>query len=141
MTQTASGPHSLTIAALAALSMALGAKAHADDYRRLSGAEIKRLIAGKVVTDEVHYTDHFRANGVYEGVFMNKRSTGTWTVKGTELCITRGSEPESCDEIWRSGAKLQRRKARPVQCEGHYHRLTGTRRRTPPKNKTTNKGD
>jgi hypothetical protein len=54
MTQTASGPRVLTIAALAALSIAFGAKAHADDYRRLSGAEIKRLIAGKVVTDEVH---------------------------------------------------------------------------------------
>ena len=87
MTQTASGPHSLTIAALAALSMALSAEAHADDYRRLSGAEIKRLIAGKVVTDEVHYTDHFRAKGVYEGVFMNKRSTGTWAVKGTNSAL------------------------------------------------------
>ena len=42
---------------------------------------------------------------------MNKRSTGTWTVKGTELCITRESEAESCDEIWRSGSKLQRRKS------------------------------
>jgi len=82
----------------------------ADDYRRLSGAEIKRLIAGKAVTDEVHYMDHFGVNGVYEGVFMNKRSTGTWTVKGTELRIARGSEAESCDEIWRSGSKLQRRK-------------------------------
>jgi hypothetical protein len=110
MTQTASGPRVLTIAALAALSIALGAKAHADDYRQLSGTEIKRLIAGKVVTDEVHYTDHFRANGVYEGVFMNKRSTGTWTVRGKELCITRGLEQENCDELWRSGSKLERRK-------------------------------
>jgi hypothetical protein len=100
-------------AAFAGLSIALSlaGPAQADDYRRLSGAEIKRLIAGKVVTDEVHYTDHFRPNGVYEGVFMNKRSTGTWKVKGAELCITRGSEAESCDEIWRSGSKLQRRKS------------------------------
>ena len=44
--------------------------------------EIKRLITGKVVTDEVHYTDHFQAGGAYEGVFMNKRLTGTWKVKG-----------------------------------------------------------
>jgi hypothetical protein len=110
--RTASDPRVLGIAALAALSMTLSSVAPvcADDYRRLSGTEIKRLIAGKAVTDEVHYTDHFRPNGVYEGVFMNKRSTGTWTVKGAELCITRGSEAESCDEIWRSGTKLQRRK-------------------------------
>jgi hypothetical protein len=100
-------------AAFAGLSIALNlaGPAQADDYRRLSGAEIKRLIVGKAVTNEVHYTDHFRPNGVYEGVFMNKRSTGTWTVKGAELCITRESEVESCDEIWRSGSKLQRRKS------------------------------
>jgi hypothetical protein len=111
--RTASGPRVLGIAALAALSMTLSSVAPvcADDYRRLSGAEIKRLIAGKAVTDEVHYTDHFRPNGVYEGVFMNKHSTGTWKVKGNQLCIIRGSEEENCDELWRSGSKLQRRKA------------------------------
>jgi hypothetical protein len=100
-------------AALAGLSitLSLAGPAHADDYRRLSGAEIKRLIAGKAVTDEVHYTDHFRPNGVYECVFMNKHSTGTWKVKGNQLCITRGSEAENCDELWGSGSKLQRRKA------------------------------
>ena len=42
---------------------------------------------------------------------MNKRSTGTWKVKGAQLCITRCSEQEDCDELWRSGSKLQRRKA------------------------------
>jgi hypothetical protein len=100
-------------AALAGLSItsSLAGPAQADDYRRLSGAEIQRLIACKAVTDEVHYTDHFRPNGVYEGVFMNKRSTGTWKVKGNRLCIIRGSEEENCDELWRSGSKLQRRKA------------------------------
>ena len=71
------------------ITLSLAGPAQADDYRRLSGAEIKRLIAGKAVTDEVHYMDHFGVNGVYEGVFMNKRSTGTWKVKGNQLCIIR----------------------------------------------------
>jgi hypothetical protein len=99
-------------AALAGLpiTLSLAGHAHAGDYRRLSGAEIKRLIAGKAVTDEVHYTDHFRPNGVYEGVFMNKHSTGTWKVKSNQLCITRASEAENCDELWGSGSKLQRRR-------------------------------
>jgi hypothetical protein len=139
MMGTASG--TLTIAALAALSMALGAKAHADDYRRLSGAEIKRLIAGKVVTDEVHYTDHFRPGGVYEGVSMNKRSTGTWMVRGADLCIVRGSEAESCDEIWRSSEKLQRRKSGLSNVRDTIIVLPERHGGIPPKNKTTNKGD
>ena len=76
--------YALKIAALAALSMLGGTStpASADESRRLSGVEIKRLITGNAVTDEVHYTDHFRLHGVYEGVFMNKRSTGTWKVNG-----------------------------------------------------------
>jgi hypothetical protein len=85
--------------------------ANAEDYRRLSGAEIRRLITGKAVSDEVHYTDRFKAGGVYEGVFMNKRLTGTWKVKGDRICVTRGAEPETCDEIWRSGSKLERRRS------------------------------
>ena len=102
---------------------------------------IKRLIAGKVVTDEVHHTDRFRAKGVYEGVFMNKRSTGTWTVRGKELCIARGSEAESCDEIWRSGSRQQRRKSGLSNVKDTIIVFPERRRETLPKNKTTNKGD
>ena len=115
MIRAAWGLHILGIAALAALPMLCSNAvcAKAEEARRLSGAEIKRLIVGKAVTDEVHYTDHFRLHGVYDGVFMNKRSTGTWRVKGAQLCVTRGSEEESCDELWRSGSRLERRKPGP----------------------------
>jgi hypothetical protein len=84
--------------------------AKAEDDRKLSDAEIKHLITGKTVTDDIHYADFFNAGGTYESVFMNKRSTGTWIVKNGLICITRISEPESCDELWQSGGKLQRRK-------------------------------
>ncbi len=79
--------------------------------QKLSSAEIKRLITGKTVTDEVHYTDKFKARGVYEGVFMNKHLTGTWKVKDGHLCVTRGSDAETCDEFWRVANKLQRRRS------------------------------
>ncbi len=72
----------------------------ADDARRLSSAEIKRLVTGKAVTDEVHYTDRFQRGGKYEGVFMNKRHSGAWEVKDNLLCITRGTEPPNCDAFW-----------------------------------------
>jgi hypothetical protein len=86
--------------------------ANAKDFTRLSGTEIERLITGRAVTDEVHYTDYFKEGGAYESVFMNGRLTGIWKVKGAQLCITRGSEPEICDEFWRSGSRLQRRRSR-----------------------------
>jgi hypothetical protein len=74
--------------------------ARAEDIRRLSGAEIKRVVTGKVVTDDVHYTDRFQRGGKYVGVFMNKRRTGAWDVKDDKLCITLGSEPPNCDAFW-----------------------------------------
>jgi hypothetical protein len=67
--------------------------------QKLSSAEIRRLITGKTVTDEVHYTEKFKAGGVYEGVFMNKRLTGSWKVRDGQLCVARGSDPETCDEF------------------------------------------
>jgi hypothetical protein len=82
-----------------------------EDAHKLSGAEIKRLITSKTVTDDIHYTDLFKPGGVYEGVFMNKRLSGTWKVKGDQLCVIRGSESETCDEFWRAGSKLERRRS------------------------------
>ncbi len=94
---------SATLAALAAILFAVSpSAAAADDTRRLSSAEIKRLVTGKVVTDEVHYTDRFQRGGKYEGVFMNKRRSGAWEVKDNLLCITSGSEPPDCDAFWGS---------------------------------------
>ena len=123
------------------MSLTITSQACAEEYRRLSGTEISRLVAGKAVTDEVHYTDHFQLHGVYEGVFMNKRSTGTWRVKGAELCVARRSEAESCDEIWRSGSRLQRRKSSLPNVRDAVIVLSEQDGGTPPKNKTTNKGD
>ncbi len=71
------------------------------------------VFTGKVVTDEVHYTDRFERGGKYEGVFMNKRHSGTWEVKDNQLCIARTSEPPDCDTLWRSRSnplRLQRGK-------------------------------
>jgi hypothetical protein len=85
-------------------------EATADDFRRLSNAQMQRLITGKIVTDDIHYTDHFKAGGSYEGVFMNKRSVGVWVIKDGQLCVTRNMETPQCDEFWKSGNKLERRK-------------------------------
>jgi len=99
--------------ALYAIAMALvcGTKAWGDDFKQLSDLQIKRLVEGKLVTDDVHYTDYFNTDGSYEGVFMNKRIGGHWKIGNGQLCVVRAREPPDCDEIWRSGAKLQRRKA------------------------------
>lgn len=69
----------------------------ADDFRKLSDTQIKRLITGKFVGDEIHYRDHFVPGGKYEGVSMGRSFTGSWKVIDGELCLTRLSERPDCD--------------------------------------------
>jgi hypothetical protein len=90
---------------LFALGIALAGPdlAGAEDFRKLSNPEIKRLISGNVLTDDVHYRDQFLPGGKYEGVSMGKSFSGTWEVSDGELCITRRvSEKPDCNEIWQS---------------------------------------
>jgi len=89
-----------TVALLAAILFA--SPAFAEDFRKLSGSQIKRLIAGKVVTDDVHYSDRFKSDGAYEGVFMNKALQGRWRVDSGQLCITLGTGSPKCTELWQS---------------------------------------
>ena len=72
---------------------------------------------------------------------MNKRSTGAWAVKGAQLCITRGSEQENCDELWRSGSKLERRKPGLPSIRDTVVILPECRLGHRRRNKTTNKED
>jgi len=89
-----------TVALLAAILFA--SPAFAEDFRKLSGSQIKRLIAGKVVTDDVHYSDRFESGGAYEGVFMNKALHGRWRVDSGQLCVTLETGPPKCTELWQS---------------------------------------
>ena len=52
-----------TFAGLAVILFATS-PALADDFRKLSDTQIKRLITGKFVGDEVHYRDHFVPGGM-----------------------------------------------------------------------------
>ncbi len=80
----------------------------AEDFRKLHGTEIKRLITGKAVTGDVHYSDSFKQDGAYEGVFMSKARHGRWSVEGDRLCVTLETAPPTCTELWQSGTNPPR---------------------------------
>jgi hypothetical protein len=81
----------------------VSAQALAEDFKKLSDVQIKRLITGKILTDDMHYRDHFLPGGKYEGVSMGRSCSGTWEVSAGELCITRrADEKPDCEEIWQS---------------------------------------
>jgi hypothetical protein len=51
-----------------ALRLILPVHALADDFRKLSDTQVKRLITGTILTDDVHSRDHFMPGGKYEGI-------------------------------------------------------------------------
>jgi hypothetical protein len=106
----------IKLAAAAGFVLSVSAvRALAEDFKKLNDIQIKRLLSGKVLTDDIHYRDHFLTGGKYEGVSMGKSFSGTWEVSGGELCFTRSAgEKPDCAEIWQSAkypAQVELRKS------------------------------
>jgi hypothetical protein len=111
----------LAVAAGLVLS-GLSVQALAQDSKKLSDIQIKRLITGNILTDDAHYRDHFLPGGKYEGVSMGRTYIGTWEVSGGELCFTRkADEKPDCNEIWQSrkdAAQVELRKSWQTEGRG-----------------------
>ena len=90
--------------ALALVLTGVGAQA-ADPYHRLSAREIRAQIIGHVVTDEAHWSQHFRPDGTLHAIVVSQRRQGTWKIKGHTLCLTltmrKQETTTECYEVWR----------------------------------------
>ena len=77
----------------------------ADQFHRLSAREIRTQIIGNVITDEAHWSQHFRPNGTLHSIVLSQLRQGTWKIKGQTLCLTlkmRTQETTTeCYEVWR----------------------------------------
>src|SRR5262245_31014948 len=60
----------------------------ADEFQRLSAREIRAQIIGNVITDEAHWSHHFRPNGILQSIVVSQLRQGTWKIKGQTLCLT-----------------------------------------------------
>jgi hypothetical protein len=76
----------------------------ATTFTRLSAREIRAKIVGKVVTDEAHWSQHFRPDGTLHSIVLSQRKQGTWTIKGNALCLTLTTRKQetttACYEVW-----------------------------------------
>jgi hypothetical protein len=77
-----------------------------DGFRRLSGVEIRKAFIGKTFTDETHFSNLYRANGIIEGVSMGVKASSTWRIVKDELCITNRFG-EHCYGVWKKGSEVR----------------------------------
>ena len=78
-------------------------------FVRLKGAEIRRTLIGKSLSDEVHWSFHYNANGTVTGMSMGRKVESRWRLAGDELCETERSQPEACYEVWKRKNVVQLR--------------------------------
>ena len=88
--------------ALSLVLTALCAQA-ADLFHRLSAQEIRTKIIGNVITDDTHWSQHFRPDGTLHAIALARLRQGTWHIEGDTLCRTltrRGKTTTTCSEVW-----------------------------------------
>lgn len=81
----------------------------AEQFQRLTGAQIQTRFAGMEMSDEVHSADIFGRDGTLTIYGMGRKTTGKWRVQNNQLCVDRSKEGRSCYEVWMSGAKVELR--------------------------------
>lgn len=106
----------MILRALAAVALGLfcmtNASHAAEKFKRLSGAEIHARIAGKVVTDEAHWSDRYVLGGTLREMSLGIYKAGTWKVDGNEMCVTRKARNPvtECFEVWQYRDEIEYRR-------------------------------
>jgi hypothetical protein len=82
----------------------------AERFKRLSAAEVKTLLLNREITDEGHWSYHFKVDGVLDAMDLGQAKQGTWRLAGKELCLDtreKGKVVSDCYEVWRSNSNIR----------------------------------
>ena len=81
-------------------------------FQRLSAVGIHNRLAGKTVTDDAHWADHFQPAGILDSHELGEARRGSWVVERGELCLTRQVKRpgKECFEVWTKGDQVEYRR-------------------------------
>jgi hypothetical protein len=97
---------------LACLLTGQSGPASADQFRHLSGQQIKARFAGKMLTDETHWRETYLPGGRLVAEQMGGvPMTGTWRVDHDQLCTLLPGVRDACYAVWASGDRIELRHA------------------------------
>ena len=106
--------------ALGLVLTGVGAQA-ADPFHRLSAREIRAQIIGNVITDDTHWSQHFRPDGTLHAFALSRLRQGTWHIEGDALCralTRRGKTTTTCSEVWMWQGRVEYREQGVTVMEG-----------------------
>ena len=77
----------------------------ADEFQRLSAREIRAQSIGNVITDDAHWSHHFRPKRILQSIVFSQLKRGTWKINRDTLCLTlkmrKQETTTECYEVWR----------------------------------------
>jgi hypothetical protein len=72
-----------------------------EQFKKLSGTEIRAKFTGMEFTDEMHWGEVYGANVKLTSEEMGKKRAGTWRIEKNQLCTDYGKDTgTSCYEVW-----------------------------------------
>lgn len=93
--------------ALAVPDRATAQQGQAPDFRQLRAAQIRTRLVGRDMTDDYHWSQHFRRDGVLEVSDLGRRRVGRWRLDGDRLCLQRPPETAfDCAMVWIRGDEI-----------------------------------
>lgn len=111
----------VALAVLMALLAGMPVFAQESKLRRLTAAEIRSEIIGRVITDDSHWSDTFQPDGVLKAYELGRLQIGSWKIADNELCLTRKQRKKTateCYEIWLSNDRVEYRRDGVTVAEG-----------------------
>jgi hypothetical protein len=79
----------------------------AENFKKLSGAQIREKFTGMQLTDEVHWRDVYSRDGTLRSYSDGKGRVGKWAVRKDELCIYFKEPDDGCYEVSLSGDRIE----------------------------------
>jgi hypothetical protein len=79
----------------------------AENFKRLSGAQIRAKVTGMQLTDEVHYRFVYDRDGTLRSYSMGVKKVGKWTVENEQLCLYFQEPDDGCYEVSLSGSQIE----------------------------------
>jgi hypothetical protein len=96
----------LLTVAVASISVEVGALA-AENFKKLSGSQIRAKFNGMQFTDEVHWRDVYDRDGTLRSYSMGTKKVGKWAIEKDELCLYLGEPEDGCYEVLLSGNRIE----------------------------------
>jgi hypothetical protein len=113
----------MTVAAVAAFASGTIAE---EKLQKPSAGQIRAIIAGMELTDEVHWRELYGRGGTVTSDSMGRKRTGKWRVEKDQLCVEFDKEPPAkCYEVWMSGKKVELRGEGLLPLQGVVEPPTG----------------